>query len=266
MASPAALRPSMGAIMQTCRSAVTAPKVAVAAVPVRALSTSAALLKRHKYPTARVTRDNSKKRGESALHKSGTRWKLSVSDEPLPEPVPREELPPIQVDEDHGLWDFFYDRETVAMAPTEHAKHGRAWTVSELRKKSWDDLHRLWWVCVKERNRIATADWERNKSELGFGNAESAQRDRMVKLTMRGIKHVLTERFYAWEDAVKLAEQDPEIDLSNPENPYKPSTFLEEAEETAEGAAEASEAQPTTTEIDPTTIPSSKTQAEAPRL
>lgn len=80
---------------------------------------------------------------------------------------------------------------------------------------------------------------------------------------MRGIKHVLTERFYAWEDAVKLAEQDPEIDLSNPENPYTPSTFLE-AEETAEGA-EASEAQ-STTEIDPTTIPSSKSQAEAPRV
>ncbi|KAK1779133.1 mitochondrial 39-S ribosomal protein L47 (MRP-L47)-domain-containing protein [Copromyces sp. CBS 386.78] len=262
MASPAALRPSMGAIMQTCRSAATAHKVTVA-VPVRALSTSAALLKRHKYPTARVTRDNSKKRGESALRKSGTRWKLSVSDEPLPEPVPRDELPPIQVDENHGLWDFFYDRETVALAPMEHAKHGRAWTVSELRKKSWDDLHKLWWVCVKERNRIATANWERTKSKLGFGTAEATDRDRCVKQTMRGIKHVLTERFYAWEDAVKLAEQDPEIDLSDPENPYKPSSFLE-AEEKTEGV-EASEAQPTT-EIDPSTIPSSKSQPEALRL
>ena len=28
---------------------------------------------------------------------------------------------------------------------------------------------------------------------------------------MRAIKHVLTERFYAWEDAVKLAEGDKEI-------------------------------------------------------
>ena len=176
MASPAALRPSMGAIMQTCRSAATTPKVA-GAVQVRALSTSAALLKRHKYATARVTRDNNKKRGESALRKSGTRWKLSVSDEPLPEPVPRDELPPIKVDENHGLWDFFYDRETVAMAPAEHAKHGRAWTVSELRKKSWDDLHRLWWVCVKERNRIATANYEREKSSLGFGAAEATERD-----------------------------------------------------------------------------------------
>lgn len=86
---------------------------------------------------------------------------------------------------------------------------------------------------------------------------------------MRGIKHVLTERFYAWEDARKLAEQDPEIDLSNPENPYKPSSFLE-AEETTESeeATEVTseEAQPTTTEPQTFTIPSAKSQAEAPRV
>lgn len=45
---------------------------------------------------------------------------------------------------------------------------------------------------------------------------------------MRGIKHVLTERFYAWEDAVKLAENDPEVNLSNEGAPYTPSEFLEE--------------------------------------
>jgi len=30
---------------------------------------------------------------------------------------------------------------------------------------------------------------------------------------MRGIKHVLTERWYTWEDARKAAETDQEIDL-----------------------------------------------------
>jgi len=31
---------------------------------------------------------------------------------------------------------------------------------------------------------------------------------------MKAIKHTLTERYYVWEEARKLAESDPEIDLS----------------------------------------------------
>lgn len=39
---------------------------------------------------------------------------------------------------------------------------------------------------------------------------------------MKAIKHVLTERFYVWEDARKLAENDPEIDLSGEGAAYTP--------------------------------------------
>ncbi|OAA54812.1 50S ribosomal protein l4 [Niveomyces insectorum RCEF 264] len=133
------------------------------------------------------------------------------------------------VNPDHGLWQFFYDGQ-VAQVPTKDAAFGRAWTVEELRRKSWDDLHRLWWVCVKERNRIATASLARKIYRLGFGDFEADERDTAVRKTMRGIKHVLTERFYTWEDAMDLAQTDPEIDTSGQGPAFQPLAYLEDAE------------------------------------
>lgn len=61
---------------------------------------------------------------------------------------------------------------------------------------------------------------------------------------MRGIKHTLTERFYAWEDAFELAKTDPEVDLSGAGPAFQPSAYLEEdvsalEPETAPEAAQA---------------------------
>lgn len=60
----------------------------------------------------------------------------------------------------------------------EHA--GRSWIVQELRHKSWEDLHCLWWTCCKERNILATQSYERRRLKAGYGEAEILDRDHAV--------------------------------------------------------------------------------------
>lgn len=94
--------------------------------------------------------------------------------------------------------------------------------------KSWDDLHKLWWVCAKELNIMATQKLEHTRLKAGDGAHEARGRLIQIKNTRRGIKHVLTERYYAWKDALEVAQTDKEIDLSGKGPVYVPA-LLEEA-------------------------------------
>jgi len=125
-----------------------------------------------------------------------------MSKEPLPQPV----LDParrskVKVDANHGLWGFFNKAKKSLTTPEQEAAHGlslglkngeldqlgltepigRPWSVEELRHKSFEDLHSLWWVCVKERNRIATEKYERERVKAGYGDYEGQERDRAVR-------------------------------------------------------------------------------------
>ncbi|KAI9795150.1 MAG: 54S ribosomal protein L4 mitochondrial [Peltula sp. TS41687] len=185
--------------------------------------------------TRRYPRDASRNRGVSAIRRTGPRQTLSVSKVPLPQPV----LDPskrskFQVDENHGLWGFFNKQRTTLSTPEDDSAHGRPWAVEELRHKSWEDLHGLWWVCVKERNRLATEGFERARLKAGYGEHEAQQRDTAVRRTQRAIKHVLTERYYAWDEARKLARNDPEVDLSGQGRAYKPENLEEDEIESVE--------------------------------
>jgi large subunit ribosomal protein L47 len=91
-------------------------------------------------------------------------------------PQPANYKPKVRVDPNHGLWDFFYAKDKLLLTPDEIQEHGRGWTVEELRHKSWDDLHKLWWVCVKEQNRLATARKERDRLKLVDGSEQGAAR------------------------------------------------------------------------------------------
>ncbi|OHW96799.1 50s ribosomal protein l4 [Colletotrichum incanum] len=242
MANPNAMRPAIGRVMRLQERRQWLPTTSTAAAHPR---TVAACFSTSAAHSVRKTRDNNRLRGVSTMKRTGPREPLSVSWETLPKPANYK--PEVAVDPNHGLWGFFYGKNKLMQTPKEDQAHGRAWTVEELRKKNWEDLHTLWYVCLKERNRISTTSRERERRRLGFGAYEANERDETVVTTMKAIKHVLTERFYVWEDARRLAEEDPEVDLSGEGEAYTPLSGYEEdltsnkylAEEVEAAAAES---------------------------
>ncbi|XP_077240491.1 uncharacterized protein LOC143881356 [Tasmannia lanceolata] len=69
--------------------------------------------------------------------------------------------------------------------------YGRSWKASELRLKSWDDLQKLWYVLLKEKNMLMTQRQMLHAQNLRFPNPERIPK---VRKSMCRIKHVLTER------------------------------------------------------------------------
>ncbi|KAJ4319719.1 54S ribosomal protein L4 mitochondrial [Neodidymelliopsis sp. IMI 364377] len=194
-----------------------------------------------------LKKDNNSNRGVSAVRQTGLRARQTLSvrqkdfaNQQLPTPVKIEEKP--TGTQDHGLWEFFKDQKLL-QAPIEHTQHGREWTMGELRSKDWDSLHQLWWVCVKERNRLATEKLERERLDAVYGDHESKERDEVVQKTMKAIIDTMAERTQAYQEAVALASNDPSIDLSKtdgpqytqlPYDPLEPEAFEEEAVPVAE--------------------------------
>ncbi|KAI9839269.1 MAG: hypothetical protein M1819_003263 [Sarea resinae] len=192
-------------------------------------------------PSAAFPRDTNRNRGVSALRRTGPRHPLSVSKEPLPQPVALDpsKRSKVPVDENHGLWQFFGKARTALSTPEELFAFGRSWSVEELRGKSWEDLHSLWWTCAKERNRIATSDKERERLKAGYGEWEAQERDKVVRETQRAIKHALTERWYAWDEARKVARSDPEVKLTGDGPAYLPQAFEDDIDHEIQASAEA---------------------------
>jgi large subunit ribosomal protein L47 len=85
--------------------------------------------------------------------------------------------------------DQFRDSETREKRFSELV--GRSWSVNELRRKSFDDLHKLWYVLYKEKNMLLT---EANIHRRGQMYLPQPDRLQKVKKSMGAIKAVLGER------------------------------------------------------------------------
>ncbi|CAK7913154.1 54S ribosomal protein L4, mitochondrial [[Candida] anglica] len=106
------------------------------------------------------------------------------------------------VNPNHPLWQFFpegSETETCfrPRAEIEHIK-SRPWTMAELRRKSFEDLHTLWYTVLKERNALG----REIRLAQAIQDPDFAQHieidDKLVKVQKR-IKVVLLERQTAFE-------------------------------------------------------------------
>ena len=103
----------------------------------------------------------------------------------------------------HPLDILFRDDESLVdengMLPV-----GRSWKATELRLKSFEDLHALWFVLLKERNTLETERTIAKKANMQMTNPARLKK---VRASMARLKTVLGERTRAFQ-ATEAEEAD----------------------------------------------------------
>lgn len=119
----------------------------------------------------------------------------------------------IPVNPNHGLHAFFRQREKDGNVIHDSLEDnsgmqdvfGRAWSAAELRRKSFRDLHTLWYVLLRERNLIATQMESYRRASIAPGVVRNVhKRDYQCRKSMARIKYVINERRLAYEGAIKI--------------------------------------------------------------
>ncbi|KAK9455026.1 mitochondrial 39-S ribosomal protein L47 (MRP-L47)-domain-containing protein, partial [Dipodascopsis uninucleata] len=137
--------------------------------------------------------------------KKGEQWDL----QPRPPITPAPEMEEWKTSQSHPLWGFFRDgvatgeRQSITTF-REYEQAGRAWAIADLRRKSFEDLHTLWYVCLKELNIVLTEKYALRKLARDASDAVEAQMSDVIEkldASMANIKTVLIERRVAWAKA-----------------------------------------------------------------
>lgn len=115
----------------------------------------------------------------------------------------------VETPSDHPLWQFFGPGHSYMRKASDLDNVGDSWSVPQLRRKSVDDLHTLWFVCMKEMNRLnrelrlvklwmsePSKDTQAQEQDVVFEEVREK-----VTETMWRIRHVLSERYHSWRRA-----------------------------------------------------------------
>ncbi|QPG75667.1 hypothetical protein FOA43_003025 [Brettanomyces nanus] len=161
-----------------------------------------------------------------SLARSRKQYRISPHIKLRPPIVPS--IDNIEIKEDHALWQFFEDKSFVR-TPEQITFTGRAWTVQELRRKSFEDLHSLWYVCLKERNKLYRESHVYDQIE-SLRSQEFEGLSEQIRQTMIHIRQVITER----EMAVRNAQAEFEVIGDEYLDEFKDNYLKEENVETDE--------------------------------
>jgi large subunit ribosomal protein L47 len=111
--------------------------------------------------------------------------------------------------ERHPLDILFRDDETLL---DENGKRqvGRSWRPEELRLKSFEDLHALWFVLLKERNMLQT---ERIIARKANAQMVNPARLKKVRASMARLKTILGERSREHQMAIVENEEEAVVEV-----------------------------------------------------
>ncbi|KZT73759.1 MRP-L47-domain-containing protein [Daedalea quercina L-15889] len=157
----------------------------------------------------------------------------------------------VAVNPNHGLYAFFRKNEedgvvkydTVEASNSPQGSSGRSWLAAELRRKSFMDLHTLWYVLLRERNLLATQGEEARR--LGISAAAlqlQEKRSRRCRKSMARIKYVTNERRLAYERATQVYKEQKATALAVATEAERKAIAEAEAKAQAEHAAQVAAA------------------------
>ncbi|XP_050029104.2 large ribosomal subunit protein uL29m [Dermacentor andersoni] len=92
----------------------------------------------------------------------------------------------------HGLMEFFEPKDNWG---ADEVRSGKPWSKDELRIKSNSDLHKLWYILLKEKNMLLTMEEAAKREVELFPNPERIDK---VKESMDNLEEVVRERNEAY--------------------------------------------------------------------